>query len=164
MASGGTTGQVLAKQSDTDFDTHWVDAPSGGSGINFDTGITATITSRGVSTSESDLVTLTLPSGRTLNDYIDIQLQLTHSAVANQDGHTFLVTIPLRSVIASSSSDVLVPLVTRGAAAYAVRIDANNYDGDETSLVFDLQDINSAQSPADPDISNVTAIVGVRIG
>jgi hypothetical protein len=30
VASGGTTGQILAKTSDTDFDTEWIDPPSGG--------------------------------------------------------------------------------------------------------------------------------------
>ena len=160
-----TKPEILTKLgtlSDSEQTGLGISSGGGSTGINFDTNITATITSRGVSTSESDLVTLTLPSGRTLNDYIDIQLQLTHASVANQDGHDFFVTIPLRSVIASNSSNVLVPLVTRGAAAYAVRIDANNYSGSETSLVFDLQDINSANDPADPDISEVTAIVGIR--
>lgn len=31
VPAGGTTGQLLAKNSGTDFDTEWVDAPSGGS-------------------------------------------------------------------------------------------------------------------------------------
>jgi hypothetical protein len=30
VAAGGTTGQILAKNSNTDFDTEWVDAPTGG--------------------------------------------------------------------------------------------------------------------------------------
>jgi len=30
----GTTGQLLAKKTDTNFDTEWVDAPSGGGGVN----------------------------------------------------------------------------------------------------------------------------------
>jgi hypothetical protein len=29
VPSGGTTGQVLAKNSNTDLDTHWIDAPTG---------------------------------------------------------------------------------------------------------------------------------------
>lgn len=29
VAPGGTTGQILAKQSDTDFDTHWIDPTAG---------------------------------------------------------------------------------------------------------------------------------------
>jgi hypothetical protein len=29
VPSGGTTGQLLAKNSNTDFDTEWIDAPSG---------------------------------------------------------------------------------------------------------------------------------------
>ena len=32
VPSGGTTAQILAKASDTDGDTEWIDAPSGGSG------------------------------------------------------------------------------------------------------------------------------------
>lgn len=32
VPDGGTTGQLLAKASDTDFDTEWIDAPSGGGG------------------------------------------------------------------------------------------------------------------------------------
>lgn len=32
VPTGGTTGQLLAKASGTDFDTEWVDAPSGGAG------------------------------------------------------------------------------------------------------------------------------------
>lgn len=32
VPSGGTTGQVLAKNSSTDYDTEWIDAPSGGGG------------------------------------------------------------------------------------------------------------------------------------
>lgn len=30
IPAGGTTGQILAKNSNTDGDTHWIDAPSGG--------------------------------------------------------------------------------------------------------------------------------------
>lgn len=33
VPTGGTTGQVLSKNSDSDYDTAWVDAGSGGSGI-----------------------------------------------------------------------------------------------------------------------------------
>ena len=39
---GGTTGQLLSKQSDTDFDSQWVDPPAGGSGgalVKIDTGV-----------------------------------------------------------------------------------------------------------------------------
>lgn len=32
VASGGTAGQILAKASGTDYDTEWINAPSGGSG------------------------------------------------------------------------------------------------------------------------------------
>ena len=32
VPTGGTTGQVLAKASDADHDTHWVSAPTGGGG------------------------------------------------------------------------------------------------------------------------------------
>ena len=32
VPTGGTTGQILAKNTNTDFDTEWVDAPTGGGG------------------------------------------------------------------------------------------------------------------------------------
>lgn len=32
IPAGGATGQVLSKKSGTDYDTQWVDAPSGGGG------------------------------------------------------------------------------------------------------------------------------------
>lgn len=31
IPAGGTTGQILAKVSDTSYDTEWIDPPSGGS-------------------------------------------------------------------------------------------------------------------------------------
>jgi hypothetical protein len=34
VPAGGTTGQVLAKNSNTDFDTGWINAPSGGGEAN----------------------------------------------------------------------------------------------------------------------------------
>ena len=34
MAAGGTTGQVLVKSSDADYDTEWVDPQGGGGGTN----------------------------------------------------------------------------------------------------------------------------------
>ena len=33
VATGGTTGQVLAKKSNANFDTEWINAPGGGSGL-----------------------------------------------------------------------------------------------------------------------------------
>lgn len=33
VPSGGTTGQILAKADDTDYNTEWIDAPSGGAGV-----------------------------------------------------------------------------------------------------------------------------------
>lgn len=60
VAAGGTTGQILAKQSNTDFDTHWIDAPSGGGGstptgavIVYDSGPIA-IAATGVNTIAAD--------------------------------------------------------------------------------------------------------------
>lgn len=35
IAKGGTTDQILAKSSDKDYDTKWIDAPSGSSGENY---------------------------------------------------------------------------------------------------------------------------------
>jgi hypothetical protein len=35
LPTGGTTGQVLAKNSNTDFDTEWIDPPTGGGSSNF---------------------------------------------------------------------------------------------------------------------------------
>lgn len=32
LPTGGTAGQILAKKTDADYDTHWIDAPEGGGG------------------------------------------------------------------------------------------------------------------------------------
>lgn len=49
VPSGGTTGQVLAKKSDTDYDTEWVTGGGGGGGVTSVTG-TAPIASSGGTT------------------------------------------------------------------------------------------------------------------
>ena len=36
VPKGGTSGQILSKKTDTDYDTEWVDAPTGGDTINVD--------------------------------------------------------------------------------------------------------------------------------
>ena len=36
VPEGGTSGQILSKKTDTDYDTEWVDPPSGGETINVD--------------------------------------------------------------------------------------------------------------------------------
>lgn len=43
VPTGGTTGQILAKTSNSDYVTGWIDAPSGGSDAFFDGGSASTI-------------------------------------------------------------------------------------------------------------------------
>ena len=43
VAAGGTDTQILAKASDADFDTEWIDAPTGGGGGGADDGVVETI-------------------------------------------------------------------------------------------------------------------------
>lgn len=47
VASGGTSGQILAKNSDTDYDTHWIAAPSGGPDYLAHSGTSGTLTDAG---------------------------------------------------------------------------------------------------------------------
>lgn len=42
VATGGTTGQVLAKKSNANFDTEWINAPGGGSTVSVNVGETTT--------------------------------------------------------------------------------------------------------------------------
>jgi hypothetical protein len=66
VASGGTTGQHLAKKSNTDFDTEWVDPSAGinyGSPIAVNTSQTITPSDGDYFTSTSKLVALTGTSG-----------------------------------------------------------------------------------------------------
>ena len=43
VAAGGTDTQILAKASDADYDTEWIDAPTGGGGGGADDGVVETI-------------------------------------------------------------------------------------------------------------------------
>ena len=43
VAAGGTDTQILAKASDADYDTEWIDAPTGGGGGGSDDGVIETI-------------------------------------------------------------------------------------------------------------------------
>lgn len=49
VATGGTSGQILAKNSGTNYDTHWIDAPTGGGSPDFlnHTGTSGTLTDAG---------------------------------------------------------------------------------------------------------------------
>ena len=59
---GGTTGQVLAKNSNTDYDTEWIDPPAG-SGGGFEPRDTTTVTTASLSSNNTENVSLTLKPG-----------------------------------------------------------------------------------------------------
>ena len=64
VAAGGNTGQILAKQSNTDFDSHWINPPSGGGGASVDdTDIPDTGT--------NNQSTTQAPSRRAVKAYVD---------------------------------------------------------------------------------------------
>ena len=71
VAPGGTTGQVLAKKSNTNYDTEWIDNSGGGSTVNVNVGETTTgepgtnasVTNSGDETNV--VLNFTIPRGKT---------------------------------------------------------------------------------------------------
>jgi hypothetical protein len=80
VATGGTTGQILSKLSDDDFDTKWVDAPEGGN-IYAPDGI---ISGLNLSVSDEE-VTITSGSWR-IDDNIYQTIADTHLILVTADG------------------------------------------------------------------------------
>jgi hypothetical protein len=71
VAAGGTTGQVLAKKSNTNYDTEWINNPGGGSTVSVNVGETTTgepgtnasVTNSGDETNV--VLNFTIPRGKT---------------------------------------------------------------------------------------------------
>ena len=62
LPSGGTTGQVLAKKTDSDYDAEWKDVPTGTSDQYFEMVNSGTTTTNGVSLDITDVVNSGVPS------------------------------------------------------------------------------------------------------
>lgn len=76
VVSGGTTGQILAKKSNTDYDTEWINAPSGGNSDIIVTteiadGVLTLTTDKYQTTTIADGTEITLP---TVTDFTEIHL------------------------------------------------------------------------------------------
>jgi hypothetical protein len=81
VVTGGTTGQVLSKVSDADFDTEWVNQSSGGGGSTkpFNSDIVFDVSNQFMKTDQTSDIHFTLqPTGNNKNSYAQI--------VINPDG------------------------------------------------------------------------------
>ena len=105
--------------------------------------------------------TVTVPSGRTLGDYFQIQIQIDFSTNASQRSGTDVMgnVIPVRLLIESSETGLVIPFVSRGADAYSIQIDASSVTSSSTS--FSMSGINVNGSTANPTIV-VDYAIGVR--
>lgn len=111
VPAGGTTGQVLAKNSNTDYDTEWVDAATGGGGAVWG-GITGTLT-----------------------DQADLAAALDGKS---DDGHTHTAAdVTDFDVEVSANTDVAANTAARHTHANAAVLDATTASfttADETKL------------------------------
>ena len=139
--------------------TAWacVDTPSGGGGG----GSTTTIHYDEL-TINSDNQSLTVPSGRTLGDYFEIQLLLGYSprVVGSVTTIRSAFTVPLRALISSiSASGYGVPAESRGAGAYQLESTPSAVTATSTTISFTLRDLDDASA----DSFVIVEAVGIRI-
>ena len=127
----------------------------GGGGINYDT-LTSSISS-----SIRD-ATLTMPSGRTLGDYFEIQLQITHQEIETHQSHEdYVVLIPVRALIASNKTSVYVPIGSRGAPFVVLDFNASEIQATDTTLKFKTTNANYNLGV---NISSIETAIGIRFG
>ena len=118
--SGGT-GQVLAKESGTDYDVTWIDAPSVTRSINAQTGTTYTLTltdaGKLVTLSNASAIALTVPANSTVGFVVGTSIDLAQLGagkvtVSGAGGVTVNAASSTKAFRAQYSAATLVKLAT----------------------------------------------------
>ena len=167
---GGTTGQVLAKASNTDFDTEWVDAAEG--------------TFTGVAT-DNTLTALTYGLGITGNTLkVDVRVSGTAGNALTIDGTNGLYVAPSTGLTSVTSSDsttidisgagtagspitasaIISPtagntLVANGNGLYVPTVTVSSTD----TATIDFSGSGTSGSPLTADVKRSTAVANNRI-
>ena len=157
VVTGGTSGQVLAKHSNTDYDTEWIDAPVTGAAApdGIVTGLSLSITGLSVSVApgswriagtintKSAITTLTLATADTVNNRIDL-------VYADNTGNITKVTgtasaNPVKPSLPANTVEVGFALVTPSGSSttgaptadYVTNADFIDTIGTKTDLLTD---------------------------
>lgn len=157
VATGGTSGQVLSKHSDTDYDTQWIDPPATGAmapdGII--TGLSLSVSGSTVSVAAGQwriagvvyqtisITNLTLSAADPVNDRIDLIYADNIGSIAVATGTAS--SNPVKPSLAAGSVEIGFALVTPSgnsttgapAADYVTEAEFADTIGDKTTLVTD---------------------------
>lgn len=126
---GGTTGQVLAKASNTNMDFTWVAQDDSSLTINAQTGTTYTpVIGDGVNT----LVTMDNASANTFNIPTDASVNFDVGTVLNiymkgAGATTITATTPGTTTVVSSGATIGSPVLARYKIASAIKLAANSW-------------------------------------
>jgi hypothetical protein len=149
---GGTTGQVLAKASNTDYDTAWVTGGGGGGGVQ-------SVTGDGVGGTAEDVV-LTFPTPAEIGAYpdnnpdgfVDSAGASSAAPVQSVNGDTGTVVLDASDVGAYPDTNPSNFIDASGAPVQSV-------NGDTGTVVLDYADVG-----ADPVWTTTTANSGTLTG
>lgn len=155
VVTGGTTGQVLSKHSNTDYDTEWIDPPATGAAApgGIITGLSLSITGLSVTVSsgswrianttynKATSTNLTLATADSINNRIDLVYADNTNTIAVVTGAAS--ANPVKPSLPSNTIEVGFALVTpsgsttTGAptADYITRADFDSIIGDKSTLV-----------------------------
>lgn len=143
VPEGGTIGQVLAKASLLDYDTHWIDPPAGtssgggngggnGGGEAVSREVTNISPAPAFGGTQGRFVTLNLPTGTTLGDWEAIGFSV------EARGNITPFSIYAETLIQANEEDLTLPFFGNEGSDppiyFGLRIDASNLTAASTSI------------------------------
>lgn len=171
VPAGGTTGQILAKNSNTDFDTEWIDAPTGGSfsGISVTQTTSTTVTGNGTSGTPLQVAAkISTTAGNALSvdaNGLYVPTPATGlTSVTSQDSTTIdfsgagTVGSPLTAsaIISPTAGNTLV---ANGNGLYVPTVTVSSTD----TATIDFSGSGTSGSPLTADVKRSTALANNRI-